>query len=210
MKDLFSKKKWKHFLYTLSHPTDGFYWIRHQEEGSVAIALLWVILFSLAFSTNRAYASFVVNDVNPRSVNGLTELLGVLLLFVILCAGNWSVTCLMNGEGRFKDIVIAVGYGFAPMAVTFVLATLFSQVVAENEAAFYSIIMIIGIGYGAILMLIGIMQVHSYTLGKTLLTLLLTVLAMFIIIFLGMLVADLVGKVINFFKSIYTELIYRM
>ena len=210
MKELFSREKWKHFLYTLTHPSDGFYWIRHQNQGSVAIAILWVVLFSLAFSTNRAYASFVVNDVNPRSVNGFTELIGVGLLYLILCAGNWSVTCLMNGEGRFKDILIAVGYGFAPMAVVFALGTLLSQAVAENETAFYTILLGIGIAYGLILMIIGIMQIHNYTLGKTLLTLLLTVLAMFIIIFLALLVADLVGKVINFFKSIYTELVYRM
>lgn len=210
MRKMFSREKWQHFFYTLSHPADGFYWIRHQEKGSVGIALLMVLLFSLSFSLNRAYASFVVNNVNPRDVNGLTELLGVALLFVILCVGNWSVTCLMNGEGRMKDIVTVIGYAFGPIALTFGLATLISQVVAENETAFYSIIMLVGVGYGLIVMLIGIMTVHNYTLGKTLLTLLLTVLAVFIIIFLGMLVVDLIAKVVRFFVSIYTELVYRM
>lgn len=210
MKDLWNREKWKHYFYTLSHPADGFYWIRHQEKGSVAIALMMVLLFSLAFSINRAYASFVVNDVDPRSVNGLTEMLGVMLLFVILCVGNWSVTCLMGGEGRFKDIVTAVGYAFGPIALTFAVATIFSQAVAENEGAFYTIILLVGVGYGLILMMIGIMTVHSYTLGKALLTLLLTFVAMLIIIFLGMLVTDLIAKVVNFISSVYTELIYRM
>ena len=210
MRDLFSREKWKDYFYTLSHPSDGFYWIRHQDRGSVAIALLMVLLFSLSYSLNRAYASFVVSDVNPRTVNGLAEMSGVFLLFLILCVGNWSVTCLMGGEGRFKDIVTAVGYAFGPIALTFAIATLFSQIVAENETAFYSIILLIGVGYGIVLMIIGIMTVHYYTLGKTLLTLLLTFIAMLIIIFLGMLVADLVLKVYNFFRSIYTELVYRM
>ena len=210
MKSKFGREKWQHFFYTLSPPADGFYWIRHQEKGSIGIALLMVVLFSLSFSLNRAYASFVVNNVNPRDVNGLTELIGVVLLFAVLCVGNWSVTCLMGGEGRMKDIVVAVGYAFGPITLTFAAATLISQIVAENETAFYSIVMLVGIGYGLALMLIGIMTVHNYTLGKTLLTLLLTVLAVFIIIFLGMLVADLIGKVVNFFGSIYTELVYRM
>lgn len=209
MRELFDKNKWKQLFYTVNHPSDGYYWIRHQERGSVAIAILMVILFSFSFSLNRIYASFIVNDVYPRSVNTLTELFGVALLFFILCVGNWSVTCLMNGEGRLKDIVIAIGYGLLPITATMLLATVVSQFLAENEEAFYSIILIIGLSYGGIMMLIGIMQVHNYTLGKTLITLVLTLLAVFIIIFLGLLVVDLIGKVYNFFYSIYIELIFR-
>ena len=103
---------------------DGFYWIRHKEYGSVPIAILMVILFSISFSLNRLYASFVVNETDPRSVNSLTELAGVLILFLLVCVGNWSITCLMDGEGRFKDIIIAVGYGITPATVGYVLATL--------------------------------------------------------------------------------------
>ena len=47
MKSLFSKEKWQQLFYTVSHPSDGFYWIRHGEKGSVAIAILMVVLFGL-------------------------------------------------------------------------------------------------------------------------------------------------------------------
>ena len=83
MKELFSKEKWSYFGYTLTHPMDGFYWIRHKEYGSVPIAVLMVILFSISFSLNRLCASFVVNETDPRSVNSLTELAGVLALFLL-------------------------------------------------------------------------------------------------------------------------------
>ena len=209
MKELFSKQKWKYLLYTVSHPSDGYYWIRHQEKGSVAIALLLVILFSFAFSLNRMYASFIVNDLEPWRVDALPELGGVVLLYLILCVANWSVTCLMEGEGRLKDIMIAIGYAFFPIICAFGLATLVSQFLAQNEEAFYGMIMGLGIAYGAIMMMIGIMQVHNYTLGKTLGTLFLTVLAVFIIIFLALLLGDLIGRLFTFFKSVYTELSFR-
>jgi hypothetical protein len=96
-----------------------------------------------------------------------------------------------------------------PLIVSFALATLVSQAVAENEEAFYSLILVAGVAYAAVMMLIGIMQVHNYTLGKTLLTLLLTLLAVFIIIFLVMLVFQFITQVISFFQGIYTELIFR-
>jgi len=209
MKELFGKEKWKHLFYTVGHPGDGYYWIRHKEKGSVGIAVLLVLIFGLCFTLNRLMTSFVVSAINVRSVNLLPEIGGVVLLYVLLCVGNWSITCLMDGEGRFKDIMIAIGYAMLPMIVTYVLATIVSQFLADNEQAFYGIIMALGIAYTLIMALVGIMQVHNYTLGKTLLTLLLTLVAVFIIIFLVLLIANFIGQVIAFGQSIYTELIFR-
>ena len=205
----FSKEKWKYMFYTITHPMDGYYWIRHQERGSVPIAILMVILFSVSFSANRLLASFVVNDVDPRVVDSFYELISVLAAYLLLCVSNWSITCLMNGEGRMKDIAIAVGYGTVPITIMMCLGTLVSQFVADDEQAFYVMIIGAGIAYGLIMVLVAIMQVHNYTLGKTRVTLFLTLVAMFIIIFLLLLLSNLLGMVVNFFRSIYTEIIFR-
>ena len=209
MRKYFSKEKWQYMLYTISHPMDGYYWIRHAERGSVPLAILLVVIFSCCFTANRLLASFVVNDLDPRTVDSLYELLGVLAFYLLLCVSNWSITCLMNGEGRMKDIAVAVGYGTVPISFVLVLATIVSQFIADDEQAFYTLLLVVGIAYGVIMILVGILQVHNYTLGKTLLTLFLTVLAMLIIIFLLLLLSNLLGMVVNFFRSVYTELIFR-
>ena len=209
MKRYFSKDKWKFLFYTLSHPADGFYEIRHRDRGSVPLAIAMVIVFSFCFSMNRMLASFVVNDVDPRTVDSLMELSSVLLLYLLFCVGNWSITCLMEGEGRLKDIAIVIGYAMVPMILTFVPATILSQGIADNEEVFYTMIMVVGVGYAVMLALIGIMTVHNYTLGKTIIVLLLTVIAMFIIIFVCLLLFDLINQVYNFFYSLYTEIIFR-
>ena len=210
MKGLFSKEKWKYAFYTVSHPMDAYYEIRHRDRGCVPIAIVLVILFSFSFSINRMAAGFVVNDVNPLSVNALTELGAVLLLYLLFCVANWSITCLLEGEGRLKDIAIATGYGMTPIIVCFNIATIASWFVAADEEAFYWVILAVGIAYGLMMILMGIMQVHNYTLGKTLLTILLTFMSMFIIIFILLLFFDLLTQVYSFFYSIYQELIYRM
>ena len=209
MSKYFSKEKWKYMFYTISHPMDGYYWIRHAERGSVPLAVLMVIIFSICFTANRLLASFVVNDLDPRTVDSLYELSGVLAFYLLICVGNWSITCLLNGEGRLKDIAIAVGYATVPISIVLAAATVISQVIADDEEAFYVLILVVGIAYGLIMMLIGIMQVHNYTLGKTLLTLFLTIVAMLIIVFLLLLLSNLLGMVFNFFRSIYTEIIFR-
>lgn len=208
MRNAFSREKWAYLLYTMTHPMDGFYWIRHQDRGSVPIALLMMALFSFSFSANRLLAAFIVNDIDPRSVDSLYEFLGVAAFFLLVCVSNWSITCLMSGEGRLKDIAIAIGYGTVPISITFIIATILSYAVADNEQALYTLFLGVGIAYGLILMLIGIMQVHNYTLGKTLITLFLTFVAMLVIIFLLLLLSNLIGLVFNFFRSIYIEIIF--
>ena len=209
MKKYFAKEHWRYLLRTINHPVDGYYWIRHRNLGSVPIAILLVVMFSLCFSLNRIGASFVVNDVEPRTVDSFEELTGVVLLYLLLCVANWSVTCLMGGEGRMRDIFIAVGYAFAPLIPAMLLGTAFSYLIVLDEAAFYGMIIGIGIAYAVMMLLIGTMQIHNYTLMKTLQTLLLTFIAVLIIIFVVLLLADLVGQVVNFVKSVYTEIVFR-
>jgi hypothetical protein len=201
--------KWKFMWYTVSHPVDGYYWIRHGERGSVIFAVVAIMLFSFSFSANRLLASFVVNDLDPRDIDSFDELISVLFFFLVLSIANWSITCLMEGEGRLKDIVIALGYGTIPITVMTVAATIVSQAVADNERAFYYIMVAAGIAYGVIMMMIGIMQVHNYTLGKTMLTLFLTFVALLVIIFLILLFYNMLNMVYLFFYSIYTELYFR-
>jgi len=205
----FSKDKWKYMLYTGTHPMDGYYWIRHADKGSVPLAVLMVMVFGAMFTANRLLSSFVVNDIDPRNVDSLYEMIGVLVFFLLMCVSNWSITCLMGGEGRMKDITIAVGYGTIPISVCLFLGTLVSQVVADEEQAFYGILIGVGIAYGLIMILIGIMQVHNYSLGKTLITIFLTFVAMLIIIFVVLLLSNMISLVFNFFRSIYTEIIFR-
>ena len=205
----FSKDKWKYMLYTVTHPMDGYYWIRHADRGSVPLAVLMVMIFGAMFTANRLLSSFVVNDIDPRSVDSFYEMIGVLVFFLLMCVSNWSVTCLMGGEGRMKDITIAVGYGTIPISVCLFLGTVVSQFVADEEQAFYGILIGVGIAYGLIMILIGIMQVHNYTLGKTLITIFLTFVAMLIIIFVVLLLSNMISLVYNFFRSIYTEIIFR-
>ena len=209
MKKLLSKDKWTFMLHTVSHPADGYYEIRHRDRGSVLVALILVVLFSVIWSINRISAGFVVNDIDPRNVNSLSELVTVLLFFFLICVSNWSVTCLMDGKGRIKDIIIAVGYSLLPATVCILIGTVFSWFVSEDEAAFYTMICGIGIAYTLFMMLVGIMTVHNFTLGKTIVTIFLTVVAMLLIIFVLLLLVDLVNQVYSFLWSIYQELMFR-
>jgi hypothetical protein len=205
----FSRERVGYMFRVLTNPADSFYEIRYREQGSVPLALICVFALSTLFTINRIFAGFIVNDINPRSVNGVQELIVFLLFVALISIGNWSITCLMNGEGRFKDILTVVGYSMLPLVLTLGPATVLSRVISEEEAGFYTIMLGIAIAWTAILLLTGIMTVHNYTLAKTLVTLFLTFITVLILIFIGMLIISLISQLYKFIYSIYTELAFR-
>lgn len=203
------KEKLLYPFYVITHPFDGFYEVRHREKGSVPVAILLIFLFALSFSLNRKYASFVVNTVNTRYVDSRSEMTGIFLAVLLFSAANWSITCLLEGEGRFKDILTVMGYSMLPMVLTFLPVTILSWFIAADEEGIYSLLKGISILLFAVLLLIGIMIIHNFGFGKTLFTLLLTFIALLIIIFIIMLLFSLVNQVYLFLKSAYTELVLR-
>lgn len=204
-----SKAKLKHAFYSLSHPFDGFYEVRHDGKGSLLLALMFVFFASFSYSLNRQYASFIVNDTNPLDVNSLIDLVSIFAIFFLFCAGNWSITTLMEGEGRFKDIVTATGYSVIPIILFFLPATFLSHLIAANEEAFYFLLIGLAVAWALLLIFMSNMTIHNYTLTKALATMLFTGIAMLIILFLLFLLFSLMQQIYGFFNSLYMEIIFR-
>jgi len=193
----------------LGKPVDSFYEIRYRDKGSVPLAIICVFVLSALFTVNRVFAGFVVNEINPRTIDGITEMGSFFLLLGLFCVGNWSVTCLMEGEGRMRDIITVAGYSMLPIVLVLGPATIISNIISLEEAAFYNIIIGVSIAWTAVLLLLGVMTVHNYTLLKTIITLVLTFITILILIFIGLLIIDLLNQIYGFFYSIYTELVFR-
>lgn len=204
------KEKVNHLFYTLTHPLDGFYEIRHRDKGSVPLALVILLIVSIAFCIDKRYASFTVNLTDVRNVKSLLYIGSMILLFFLFCIGNWAVTCLTNGEGRMKDIIIATGYGLLPIPLLFIPGTIISHFLAGDEKVFYTLFITIGIVWALIMVICGNMTVHNYTVTQEILTLILTIAAMIIMLFIMLLFYSIFGQLVEFIKSLYTEIIYRV
>lgn len=204
------KEKINHLFYTLTHPLDGFYEIRHRDKGSIPVALVVLLIVSIAFCIDKRYASFTVNLTDVRNVKSLLYIGSMILLFFLFCIGNWAVTCLTNGEGRMKDIIIATGYGLLPIPLLFIPGTIISHFLAGDEKVFYSLFITIGIVWALIMVICGNMTVHNYTVTQEIVTLILTVVAMIIMLFIMLLFYSIFGQLVEFIKSLYTEIIYRI
>ena len=115
----------------------------------------------------------------------------------------------MDGKGRMVDIVTAMGYALVPIILLRLPMVLLSHVITLEEGTFYYIIGFVSYAWTGILVFLGTMMTHEYTLGKTVFTCMITVVGMGIILFIGLLFFNVISEIIVFVSTIYKELMFR-
>ena len=199
----------KYLLHVANHPFDGFWDLKYENKGKLRIAVFMVFVVTVTMILKRQYVGFVVNYNYPLSLNSINELKYIVLPFLLWCIANWSLTTLMDGEGKFIEIIIATGYAMLPLVMVNIPNILLSNVITLREASFYYLLDSFALLWFLWLLFIGTMIVHQYTVTKTITTMLLTLVVMGIIIFLGLLFFNLIQQVISFIYTIYQELSLR-
>ncbi|WP_018754986.1 YIP1 family protein [Paenibacillus terrigena] len=196
-------------FYTMVHPFNGFWEMKYEKKGKLKIVLIMVALLVLFTIIKRQYSGFVVNFNNPNELNSINELKFIILPFILWCVANWSLTTLMDGEGKFKDIVMATGYALMPFIIIYLPQTLYSNLITGSESSFYYILDAIALIWFIWLLFVGTMTVHQYSASKTVVTMLLTLVVIGIMVFLGVLFFSMLQQMANFIISIYRELSFR-
>lgn len=155
------------------------------------------------------YSGFVVNIYNPQDMNSVMEIIYVIVPLLFWCVANWSLTTLMDGEGKFVEIFVATSYALVPLVVINFPWIWISNVLSHQEAMFYYLSQSLAILWFLFLIYIGNMTVHQYTPSKTVVTIFLTVIAMAFLAFLNLLFFSLIQQIISFFSVIYQEIVFR-
>ena len=136
----------------------------------------------------------------------LARSLFMVLLFVI---ANWALCTLLDGEGRVIDIYIATCYCLIPIVIARVLETICSNVLTDTEYVFVGMVVVCLNIWFICLLLFSLKTIHNYTLTKTILNALVTLVAMAIIFFILFLFIILVQQLYIFFATVITEIIMR-
>ena len=204
---------WKELRYTthvMFHPFDGFWDLKHEHRGSIRAAIILIAMLVINSIIKTQFTGFLYNpDYDGVSLNVFSEFASTVGTFMLWCVANWSMTTLMDGEGRFGEIVMVSAYAMAPMFLLGIPLTFLSNVLTEDYSAFYGIIMGIIYIWCGFLMVSGTMVVHQYSFGKTIATCLLIIVAMAVIVFLGLLFFNLISQLVGFVVSVYWEMSLR-
>ena len=200
----------KYAFHVIVRPFDGFWDLAHENRGNLAAANTFLVLFLLNRVLTLLCTNFQFITAPLQHINVFEEMGSLLLPFLILCVANWAMTTLFDGKGRFKDIYIAMCYALVPIFLIQLPLILVSNMLAFDEASFYSVLMSISVIWTVFLVFVGLMQVHDYTPGKSFIFLFVTVFGACVIIFLALVFFSLISDAIGYFVSIYREIVYRL
>lgn len=196
----------KYGLHVIFHPFDGFWDLKREKRGSLAAALTFVVAVIFISTLEKQCTGFLFNAVRLSDVNVIVDILTVGMLYVLWCVSNWCLTSLMDGEGTMKDIMIATGYALVPMILIRLPIIPLSSVITVDEGTFYYVFGTISYIWTGFLVFFATMITHQYSLKKTVVTCLCTIVGMGIILFIGLLFFNVIQQMISFGMTIYREI----
>jgi len=203
------KEELYYVVHIMTHPFDGFWDLKHEKRGSVRASIVFIAVTILAYYYKAIGQGYLLNQRQSTS-SIMTWVISVLMTIFLWSVGNWCLTTLFDGEGSFKDIFIAVSYSLLPIPLTIIPTTIISNFVIKSEVEILSFVEILGLIYMCGLVIIGMMVTHDYPMGKNIVTVGGTIIAMVFIMFVAVLFSTLLMKMVSFVSNIVVELRYRM
>ena len=196
----------KHVIF---HPVEGFEDMRWKKQGSMKIALIIVFLLFVVMVADRQLTGFQFNTAYVKVFNVVPLLVQSVVYFFTWVIGNWALCTLFDGEGTMKNIFCVSAYALLPYLFSEVIVIIASNFLLRTEGGFITFFRYLGIVWSVVLMISAMKTVHQYSIPKTLVAMLFTIVAMVIILFLAVLLLTLFQQVFVFGYSVYTELMYR-
>jgi len=198
-------------LYLTVHPYKAFWELKYDrnQRASLWTAIVILALLSLTSILQSQYSGFLVNFNKPEELNSFMEIVYVVVPVLFFSIANWSLTTLMDGEGKFVEIFISTCFALLPLILINLPWIWLSNYLTFEETAFYYFSNSVAALWTLYLLFVGNMTVHQFTPSKTVLTLLLTVVAMGFMAFLCLLFFSLVQQIAGFVITIYRELTLR-
>lgn len=190
----------------LSHPIRGFYELRFENKGNLISCLILLLLMLTAMVCQSVYTGLSFAVVNLKEFHILRTAANVLIPVLLWCVANWSITVLMDGEGRFRDIFMATCYATMPYSVTALIGVLLSRVLVAEEGTFIGIVTTLGVVLSLLLLFSGMVTIHQFSVRQALFALIMTVAAMVFIAFLAVLFLSIVDDMISYVRGVYVEL----
>ena len=200
---------WKWPFYVARHPFEGFEDVRWKKAYHTKVALIIVLCLFIVTVAGRLMTGFPFQVMYDKVFNVVPLFSSSVLIFFIWVVGNWSLCTLFNGEGKMQQIMCVTAYALVPYIISQVVYIFASNILTRQEGSILTFISSIGILWSAVLVISAMKAVHQYTMPKTIIAIVFTLIAMVIIVLVLILLISLFQQVVMFGYSIYTELMYR-
>ena len=200
----------KQALHILRHPIYGVFDMKREKTGRYRDGFILILLTIAAVIFNRQMRAFVFNAYYNVPLNIVKEIALAVIPVVLFSLANWSVTTLAEGKGGFKDIFLVTCYSLMPLIIFQTVTPIISHLMTLNELAYLQMIDAVGYGWMLLMLVLGIQEIHEYSMGKMIKTTILTIIGAAIIVFIALLFFSLLQELGSFIYSVYREFSLRI
>lgn len=193
----------------MTHPLNEYYDIKDTNSWCLPATIVILLSWFAVTTMSKNMTGFIFNFHRPEDTNVLYYFAATCVLYVLFVVINWGVTTLTDGKGNMYQIFVACSYALIPYVTSMAVNIVMSNIFTADEAAFYSFINIIGVLWGVAILVGALRSIHDFSFSKTFGCIVLTVLGIFLVIFLLVLFVSLVQQFASFIASIFNELLYR-
>ncbi|MGF7145840.1 sugar lactone lactonase YvrE [Anaerotaenia torta] len=189
------------------HPIDRYYDIRVKKQGTVAGATALYLLFFVIFMAYTTMKGFIYqySEVEDLDINSIVIGFFALITLFVIC--NYLVTSIKDGDGSFAQVYMVPAYGCIPIMGAMLIITVASYALTYNEAFLLTLLLVVGTVWSIISIFIGLMTVHDYTFGETVVSLIITVLFMIVAAILALVIIIMWNQLWQFLQTVGKEMV---
>lgn len=179
-----------------------------QQPGVIRISqALWIVVAAYVVRMASLYAAgFAYQTREPYQISALQELIWLIVPWATWCVAHWAVSAILDGEGKFMEIVYGSAFALVPFAVFTIPVTLLTRIMSLGEAGTIDMLTYALYGWVAWLLLLKVKILHNFDLKKTLFITALSIIGMMIVWFVGILLFGLSNQFMSFVFDIAKEL----
>lgn len=188
--------------YVILHPLDCFYYIKRKERVSTLSAGIVMLLGLMTFTLDMVAKGFLFNNTSIMNISPLFVFSVFAIPAFLWIVSNYMVSGTMAGEGDIGSVFRGTAYALSPYVLLSPVIILLTHFLTLNERFIIDFSTFVVILYCVFLMIASVKEIHNYTFKET-------VLAIFIILFLMVIIVLAVSLVYMLWSGIF-DLVYTL
>ncbi|MFC5649903.1 YIP1 family protein [Paenibacillus solisilvae] len=210
--------RWKSFITNISimkqltflfcfikRPIEGFYGIKDENKVSALAAVILYLLFFAEYLFSLFYTGFIFNNLDFSDLQLSREVAIVFVPIALWIVSNYLVSTISDGEGKFLHVFKATIYSLMPYLIFKPIIVIASNALTINDAFLFSFANTIIMAWCAVLLFMMVKEIHDYTVGGTIINILITIFGMIIMGLVLFIIYVLLDQVYDFVYSVIKE-----
>jgi hypothetical protein len=194
----------------LAHPVDFYEDIQQPGRLKWSYGVMLILLAFAARMISIMVTGFEFQTREPYEISYVKEFIWILLPWLTWSISNWGVSAIMDGEGKFKEVLVGSAFAMVPYIVLSVPLALLATVLTLSEKSIYSFLTITIFVWVGLLLLIKVKVVHDFEFGKLTWITVISLIGVAIVWFISILMFGLANQFVNFILDLIKELRFRM